>query len=145
VLNDYGLGFRPLRTPEGTIELAVESLEQTTDVWPVGWELKDSRQKTAPKLFEFVPVELNDVKLTDVLHGISVRSEVPVYIDHYRIEARGIDLDKIVVSYPLRRASWSQLLRGITAPNRLINDLGIDEQGQPFVWITTLEPGRRER
>jgi hypothetical protein len=56
-----------------------------------------------------------------------------------------IDLDELVVSYPLRRMSWSQLLRGVTAPNKLLNHLLIDEQGSPFVWITTLEPRRRER
>lgn len=146
VLNDYGLGFRPQRTPAGSIELAVEPLEKAPDAWPVGWEFKDSRFKTARKLFvEQVPVELEDAPFLDVLEAVSTRAEVPVYIDHYRIEAAGIDLDKLRVSFPRKKTSWSLLLRRITFQHRLSVKYRIDEQGQPFVWITTLTLDRGSR
>lgn len=142
LLNDYGLGFRPLRTPDGSLELTVESLEETEDVWPVGWKFKQSRAKTAPKLFELIPVHFEDVKLLDVFDAVSAKTGIPIYLDRYRIDAKGIDLESIRVSYPPRQASWSLLLHGITNPHKLARRFRIDEQGRPFVWITTLEPGR---
>jgi hypothetical protein len=145
LLGEFGLGFRPQRQPDGSIELVVDPLQETTDVWPVGWEPKASRQKTFPGLYELVPVELEEVKLTDVLQAISVKTGIPVRYDHYRIAASGIELDEVLVSYPPRKTSWSLLLRGITSPHRLMRELKIDERGQPFVWITTVKTGRLGR
>ncbi len=145
LLNEYGLGFRPVRKPSGEIEIAVFPLQETTEVWPVGWQLKNSKQKTAPSLFELVPVDLDNLPILDVLTAISVKTKIPVRYDHYRIEAHGIDLKKTRVNYPPRKTSWSLLLRGVTNPNRLTYDLKIDELGQPFVWITTLKLGNLGR
>lgn len=142
LLSDFGLGFRPLRTPGGDIELAIESLKQTTDVWPIGWDLKQSRSRTAPQMFKLVPVELNKVKLVDALQGISALTEVPIHIDRFRLEARGTDIDEIIVSYPAKKTSWSLLMRGITTPHKLTRKFRIDETGQPFVWITAFVPSR---
>ena len=145
LLNDYGLGFRPLRTPDGSIEIAVDPLKVTTDVWPIGWDLKLGRAQTAPALFQLIPIALDDVRLVDVLDAVAVKTEVPVLTDHYRIEGHGIPLDTLRVSYPQRKSSWSQLLRAVTNPHRLTRRLRIDELGHPFVWITTLVPGQPER
>lgn len=137
-LADYGLGFRPLRTPRGEIELVVEPLNTTGELWPVGWEFKDSRLKTAPGLFKLKPVELADVKLIDVLNAVEKQSGVPIFLDRHRIEAAGVDLEKVRVSHPRRQTSFSLLLRAVTNPHKLTRELRIDETGQPFVWITTL-------
>lgn len=142
LLNDYGLGFRPARTPSGDIEITIEPIRETTKIWPVGWQLKDSRQKTAPGLFQLVPIDLEDVALMDVLNAVTVKSKVPVRYDHYRIEANGLNLDNIRVNYPPRQTSFSLLLRGITNPNLLAYDLKIDELGQPFIWIRPLRLGK---
>jgi len=140
VLRDHGLGFRPLRTPRGSIEIVIDPLRDAPDAWPVGWKLKESRVKTAPKLFQLIPVELDKVKMTDVFHAITVKTGVPIHVDYHAIEAKGIDVDKLVVSYPARKASWSLLLRGITARRKLTRVLRIDEAGKPFVWITPFVP-----
>lgn len=142
VLNEYGLGFQPTRTPAGEIEIIVVPIQETTKVWPVGWQLKDSRQKTAPSLFTLVPIELDNVALLDVLNAVSVKSKVPVRYDHWRIEANRLDLDNMRVSYPSRQTSFSLLLRGVTNRNLLAYDLKIDELGQPFVWIKPLQLGK---
>ena len=145
LVGDYGLGFRPERQPDGSIALAVDPLKDAEDAWPVGWEPKESRQKTFPALFELVPVDLDGVKLTDLIHAVSVKTGVPIVFDHYRIEASDIELDKIVVEHPPRTTSWSLLLRAVTYPHRLTRELRVDERGQPFVWITTLKIGRLGR
>ena len=145
LLSEYGLGFRPLRTPEGSIELVVQRLSDAEKHWPVGWELTQKRWKTAPKLFRLVPVELEDVALSDVLNTVSAQTEIPICIDHYRLRAKGIDITKLHVSHPKRKSSWSLLLKRVTNPSKMTRRLLIDEQGRPFIWITTLEPGRQQR
>jgi hypothetical protein len=145
LLSDFGLGFRPSRTPKGTIELAIVPLTDAAKVWPIGWEPKRSRKETAPKLFELGPVELTDVAFLDVLNAVSVTGQVPIYLNRYRVAEKGIDTAALKVSYPRRNASLSQVLRGITVPHRMTQRLRIDEQGRAFVWITTLEPGRPVR
>lgn len=140
VLHDHGLGFRPLRTPQGSIELSVAPLSSKDPAWPVGWEPKLSMAKTAPKMFELIPVELNKVKLLDVFHAVSVKTGVPIHIDYHAISAQKVDLDNLVVSYPSRKASWSLLLRGVTAKHKLSRTLKIDERNRPFVWISSYVP-----
>jgi hypothetical protein len=145
VLNEYGLGFRPWRTPSGSVELAVEPLTKTTDVWPIGWPLEPLQQrKLAPKMFEFIPVELEDVKLLDVFDAVSVKTEVSIYVDHYRIEAKQIDLANLRVSHPSRQTTWGLLLKRVTNPAKLTHALWMDEAGRPFIWVTTLEARPRQ-
>lgn len=145
VLNEYGLGFQPTRTPAGKIEISILPIRETTKVWPVGWQLKDSRHKTAPSLFKLVPIDLDNLALLDVLNAVSVKSKVPVRYDHWRIEANRLDLDTMRVSYPSRQTSFSLLLRGVTNRNLLAYDLKIDELGQPFIWIKPLRLGKLGR
>lgn len=142
VLRNEGLGFRPLRTPAGGIELTVAPLTEISDPWPVGWKLKESRSQTAPKLFEIVPVELRDVPLDAVLDAVAMKSGVPVVVDSARLAEEGVDLSLLKVNVPRRKTSWSLLLRSATAPHRLTRDLKIDELGQPFIWVTIFEPVR---
>jgi hypothetical protein len=142
VLIEYGLGFRPLRTPKGSIELVVEPLGDPKDRWPVGWPAQGSLPKTAPKLYELLPISLDEQKFQDVVDVIAVKTGIPVLIDRHRIAGKGMDLDKLRVSYGPKRASWSLLLRGITVPYRLAREVRIDERGAPFVWITVSMPKR---
>jgi hypothetical protein len=141
VLNNFGLGFRPERTPQGGIELVAEPLGESGEFWRAGWEPKDTRPQTAPRLFELVPVELEDVPLVDVLDAISARTGLPIRYDDYRIARYEIDLQYLKVSYPSRRTSWSIVLRGLTNPAKLSHELRIDERGEPFIWISTLKIG----
>ena len=117
-------------------EAVIDPLSRAKDAWPVGWEFKESRPKTAPKLFKLITIELDDVKLIDVLHATTVKTGVPVHIDHFSIEGAGIEIDKLKVSYKRRKASWSQLLNGVTLKHKLSRKYRIDELGKPFVWIT---------
>jgi hypothetical protein len=146
LLNEYGLGFRPLRTAEGAMELAVDPLKVNRDAWPAGWELKEgqSRQQLAPKLFEFVPVELEKASITDVLAAVSQKTGLPIHVDHYRIEGKSINIDELTVTVAPRRTTWSLLLKSATNPNKLTRRLQIDELGQPFLWITVLDPTKRD-
>lgn len=136
VLRDYGLGFRPFRTPSGDIELVIDPLSIARDAWPIGWDLKASRPKTAPKMFQLIVVDLEKTKLTDLFTAVAAKTGVPIHVDFLAAKAKGIDVDKIVVSYPRRKSSYSLLLKSVTVRNKLSRKLRIDEAGKPFVWVT---------
>jgi len=142
MLNEYGLGFRPTRTPEGNLEFLVRPIEVSKDRWPIGWPLKVSNLKAAPKLYKIVPVQLDKIPLQDVLEAASVASGVTILADYYNIAKEGVDIEKQAVSYPAKRTSWSLLLKGITNPLKLTRRVLVDENGTPFVWVTTIRANR---
>lgn len=145
-LGEFGLSFKPLRTPDGSIELAVSPREAGQDAWPIGWPLdpETPQGKLVPALFKTVPVELDDVPLTDVLTAASQASEVPLLIDHHAIERDEIDLRELRVTVPSRKTTWGLLLRQITFPHKLGRRIVADDAGKPFVLITTLKETLKE-
>lgn len=140
LLREQGLGVRPVRTPAGDLELVVEPLAKTEDVWPVGWEFEGARQKSMPRMFDIVPVRLEDSALTDVLEVIAERSEVPILLDRHGIARAGIDVDSLRVKYPPKRTTYSLLLRNVLGPHRLIREYRVDEAGTVFAWVTVFRP-----
>jgi hypothetical protein len=142
ILSENGLGFRPNRTPSGTIELVVEPLNSKLNQWPIGWPVQQATFKAAPKLYAMVPIELTDVELSDVITAISELSETPVLIDYGELDAKQIDLEKIKVSFPRKMTTWSLALRHLVVPQRLTREMWQDEAGRVFVWITTTRAGR---
>lgn len=141
VLANYGLGFRPLRTPAGSMELVVEPLANLKQPWPIGWEpdKQVSRGKLAPGLFKMVPVGFDEIPLDDILGAISDVGEIPVVINYDSAAQRGIDLSR-PVSYPQKRAAYIMVLGSVIRGSRLRQDLRVDERGVPFVYVTAFVP-----
>ena len=136
LLNDAGLGFRPGRTPEGDLELRVSPLTESNAAWPIGWPLEKPPITSMPKFVEVVPVEFSDVPLVDVVHAISIQTEIRILTDHHRIVEANIPLGELKVNQEYRRMTWSGLLDRVTFPD-LMRELLQDEAGTPFVFITT--------
>jgi hypothetical protein len=146
VLSEFGLAFKPLRTPEGTIELSVFPREEDSELWPIGWPLDPSRPQgqIAPALFKMVPVELNDAPLTEVLSAASKASEVPILVDYFPIDQQEIELSELRVTVPARKTTWGLLLKQITFTHKLGRRIVTDEAGRPLVLITTLKDSLKE-
>ena len=140
MLKQYGLAFHPSRTPSGSLELVVSPWEATRSPWPIGWDLKNSRQKTAPRYFKLIPVELTNVPLRDVLLAASNASGIPMIPDEYEIKKKNVDLDKIMVTIPKKQTTWGILIGNAIGRDGLTRKLVIDERGQPFIWITVFKP-----
>jgi hypothetical protein len=140
LLSQYGLGFRPNRTPRGTVELSCVAFEDERTVWPIGWDVYEgpSPASLAPALYQQTTVDLKDQKLSDLLDAISEKTRTPIRIDRSRVEARGLNLDAILVTVPNSRVTWTSLLQKITNPSYLTVKIRRDEAKRPFVWITTL-------
>jgi hypothetical protein len=141
VLANYGLGYRPLRTPAGSMELVVEPLVNLKQPWPIGWEpdKEISRGKLAPGLYRMVPVGFDEIPLENILGAISEAGEIPVVINYDSAQQRGIELDS-PVSYPQKRAAYMMVLSSVIRGSRLKQDLRVDERGLPFVYVTAFVP-----
>jgi hypothetical protein len=140
VLSQYGLGFSPHRTPDGTLVLFCVAADEEQQLWPIGWDRPDGMppSKFAPRLYDQTRVELKDQKLVDVLQAIEKKTGVPIRIDRAGTEARHIDLDSILVSIPGRRVAWASLLMSLTSPSFLMAKIRTDEASKPFVWVAPL-------
>jgi len=141
LLSQYGLGFRPERTPAGKIELVAMPSDDTQSLWPTGWDHLEgtSPVSIAPKLFEQTLVELKDQKLGDVLEAIGQKTNTPVLLDYAKIEAKGLELNSVSVTVEKRRYAWISLLTRITSPSFLTIKICCDEARKPFVWVTPLK------
>jgi hypothetical protein len=141
VLANYGLGYRPLRTPAGSMELVVEPLANLKQPWPIGWEpdKEASRGKLAPGLYKMVPVGFDEIPLDNILEAISEAGEIPVVVNYDSAAQRGIDVNR-PVSYPQKRAAYMMVLGSVIRGSRLKQDLRIDERGVPFIYVTAFVP-----
>jgi hypothetical protein len=148
-LSQYGLGFRPNRTPKGKLELVGLRTEDGQALWPIGWDIPEGAYPAAvaPKLFQQTQVDLKDQKLSDVLDAIADRTGIPVRVDSTSMAARGLDLNSILVNASGQHMTWTRLLSTITSPSLLTPSLRTDEAKKPFVWVTSVKnaPPRMKR
>ena len=119
LLSQYGLGFRPERSPAGKIELVALPADESQSLWPTGWEHLEgmSPVSIAPKLFAQTLVELKDQKLGDVLEAIGQKTNTPVLLDYAKIE----------------RGSRCQLHLGDRRKAALCLGVALDADHQPVV------------
>lgn len=144
-LNDRGFGFRPNRTPAGSIELLIEP--QTDDrqtMWPVGWPLQRQTAQALPGMFVFTNIQLQQEPLADVLAAVSDLTETPILVDYAALARRQLDLSTLRATHPLKKTTWSLALRAILVPQKLHREYWQDEAGRAFVWITTIGKDRTE-
>jgi len=142
ILRDHRLGFYPTRTTTGAVDLVVKPLKPDDDAWPVGWDLNRPRTKTAPLLFKLFPVNVKDIRITDLMDIVTEKTKVPILFDHDTISSAKIDLAELTVTIPERKATLFRAVQTATARNRLSQVLQIDELGKPFLYVTTSAAAR---
>lgn len=146
LLGEQGLGFRPRRLPDATVELTVLPVENSADVWPVGWPRLQSPPETAPALFEIKTIDLEDEPLDEILEAVSGVIGIPILIDRHALEAKGIDIAQVKISHPRKRTTWITALNSFTYKAKSKFEVLIDEAGKPFVWVTPLaNPARTQK
>lgn len=144
MLNDHGFGFRPNRTPQGTIELVVNPLaDDPLEQWPIGWPPQQQVPHLVPGMFEMTNIEFESAPLNEVLEIASGLSETPIYIDYAQLAKQQIDINKVLVQQPLKKTTWSLALRYLLVPKKLNREYWQDEAGKGFVWITPIGKSMR--
>lgn len=145
VLKDSGLGFYPTRTASGSIDLAIKPLAESKErPWPVGWEPRLSRTRTAPLLFKLFPVNLEEMGIVELSDVVSEKTEVPILFDYSTIAAADIDIDELTVTIPERKSTLYRAVQTAVSRNRLSLRLLIDELGKPLVYVTTAAAAREK-
>ena len=106
--------------------------------WPVGWPIEDGPINVAPKLFKTLPVTIRDFSLQEVLDAIQPRTELPFIYDLNSFARYGVDLTKTKVELDGKMSYQRAINRALqqSTPS-LKSELRQDEQGKPFLWITT--------
>lgn len=138
LLSQHGLGFHPLRTPAGTIELTIRPRSQEPEQWPIGWDADKSKNpgQTAPQLFAIESgLGLTPQPLEAAVKQVSQAVGLPMVIDVARCREEKIDVAKITVQAKPKRTGWGIVLRSVLLPHQLDYTLRHDEQGRPFAYI----------
>ena len=139
VLRPMGYCLVPRLEGARTVYAVVEA-RADMEIWPIGWEPTKPDRDTLPALHEFHNVNIEGVTASKALQAIGKLLQVPVLIDHNAMARHGVEPEKVLVSHPLRRTTYSLALRKILFQARLKSEVRIDEADQPFLWITTVKP-----
>lgn len=150
LLDGVELGLRPEVRGAGRFRLVVTPLAGAERIWPVGTALAGSGRDRAPKLFEFVDIDLPAQPFDQAVGWFSARTEVPVLVDRRAVAERGLDLANHLSAIPPKRTAYLMVLRGLAGPARLKLHLRLDDGGRPFVWLgptfgSTVEKDRARR
>ena len=145
----HGVGLRlraagycfVLHLADGEISYTVVAGQAGLEVWPVGWELKKPAATVLPALFEQQNINVQNVPTTAAIEAISKRIKTPILLDHNALERQGIEPEKINVSMPRVRTSYSVALRKLLFQARLKHEVRCDEAGTPLVWVTPVKGG----
>lgn len=143
LLGEHGLGYCPKRLANGSVELSICLLGEEKEVWPVGWPREQSAPATAPRLYEFTPIELTDIELDAVLDAAADLIGMPILLDKPGLSARSVDLSQVKVSHPQKRTTWGLALGSLLSQAKAKFELLIDESGRPFLWVTSVTTPRR--
>lgn len=138
VVRPLGLVVQPRRKQGQSIEVHLVDSRAEGEHWPVGWPISQAPLAVAPDLFERLDIEIRGFPIKDALNAIEKRGGVPFFYDHNTLAREGIELDDVKVTLVQKKASLmvalSKLLR--QSKPRMSDELRIDENGKPFVWIT---------
>ncbi|MCG6157116.1 hypothetical protein [Rubinisphaera margarita] len=142
LLREYGVAFSPKRLPDESVILQVETAEEIDRAWPIGWDpdsLGLSRLHLARDFFLPMAIEIDKMTMTQMLDECREATKLPVLVDGLALDSLNYDFNRIVVDYPRRRTSWSLALRTLVGKLQLTQELRVDENNKPFVWITRFQ------
>jgi hypothetical protein len=141
LLRPAGLAFAPQRSPQGELQFLVFAPSGEAETWPIGWPAEERRRELAPKLFEFLNVEISGVSVALAVDVIRQRLALPMLYDHVALAAQGIDPAQVQATLPGKRTSYSLALQRVLRQAGLKVELRVDEADRPFFWISTVKPG----
>ncbi len=138
-LRRHDLVMRPVPKRGRGVELEIVPTAAAPESWPQGWPSQAVPVKTFPKLFEVTALQLNNVPLDSVLSAIARRLKIEFIVDPAAWGGTPVDLSTIEVTYNKPRSSYSAAVSNILSQSkpRLRYDLRLDENGKPFIWITS--------
>jgi hypothetical protein len=134
LLRSHDLALVPRIDDAGQLQITIDVTPDADESWPVGRPGKLPPPKTCPKLFETLPVEIQDIPLERALTAIQQRLEIPFLMDHRAIAVQQIELRQ-KVSIPPGKTTYFRVLTQLLFQARLKMELRVDENKRPLLWI----------
>ena len=135
-LRREGLALQPEQLPGEALRLSIGPYDSKRESWPVGWKPAVSSRQAAPQLYELRNIEINGFTLARSLTALKPALKIPVLFDHWVLQRRQIDPSKIQVSLPKKRTFLKSAVGKLLSQARLVEEVRVDEQEQPFLWVT---------
>lgn len=135
-LRQEGLALRPEKPSGEPLRMVVERERPQVDQWPVGWKPKGSPRLLAPKMFEFLTIEVDGYSLSKAIEALEPRLGVDAIYDERILTERDIQPEDIQVKLPSGKTYLKRAVDRLLSQARLAGELRVDEQGRPFLWIT---------
>jgi hypothetical protein len=140
ILRPAGLVLVPER-PEGkTVQYRVEAPLPGREAWPPGSQSEKPDRDLLPELFKFIHIEIDETPLVEAIEPLQKRLAIPFLWDHLALESQAGDLTQTQVKLPTKRLSYGMILQKVLSQAKLQKELRVDDNGKPFLWITTFKP-----
>lgn len=140
VLRPLGLVMVPHKSSAGDISLLIVDSRRSEQSWPVGWPSEKADRELLPALFEFLPVNVNDVPLAEAVSAVEGMLETPFLYDHNSLARHGIEPAEVKVSYPKGRTYYKRVIDRLLSQAGMKAELRVDEAGHPLLWLSTIRP-----
>ncbi|MCA9123132.1 MAG: hypothetical protein KDB11_23260 [Planctomycetales bacterium] len=135
-LRPLGLVLSPDKPRGGKVRLVISDVREVTESWPVGWPPQATPRQVAPKLYEYLTVEIKETALSEAITAIQGRVDTPFLFDHNGMAREQIDVKDVKVSFPKKRVQYLRVLDQILFQAHLQSEVRLDEAGKPFLWIS---------
>lgn len=137
-LRPIGLVAAPRRKPGQSPEILITDSREVDEHWPIGWPLEVRPSKSAPKLFEQIPINVRNYRLSQVLPAIQNQLAIPFLFDYNSMAERGVDLNSVRVTLQSEKLSYQLALQRMVAQARprMQMELRTDEAGKVFLWFS---------
>ncbi len=135
-LREEGLALKPEKPRGGPLRIRVVRYDKALETWPVGWKSEASPRQLAPKMFEFLNLEISGHSLTQTLDALAPRLGVPVIMDKWALKHEEIKPDQVLVKLKRGKTYLKKAVDRILSQARLSGEMRVDELGQPFYWVT---------
>jgi len=139
VVRPAGLALTPV-VAGGQVRYAIGAAKPGQDVWPVGWKPDKLPKDTLPVLVEFLNVNIQGVSAAKAIDALGKRIQAPLLFDHNALARHGVDLEKVTVTLPPGKSTYSLILNKVLFQARLKFEVRVDEAQTPLIWITTVKP-----
>ena len=104
-------------------------------IFPVGHAMTQN----VPLLNEKFHANVNGAKVSDVLDAIGGRLKLSILYDYNSMAGLGIEPAKVLVRQKPIQISYDRLLDTILFQAGLQKEVRMDEAGNPFLWISTIQ------
>jgi hypothetical protein len=135
-LRPIGLVFSPEKPRGGKVRMVISDVREVQESWPVGWPPQVAPKQAAPKLYEYLTVEIKETALSEAINAIQGRVETPFLFDHNGMAREQIDVTAVNVSFPKKRVQYLRVLDQVLFQAKLKSEVRLDEAGKPFLWIS---------